>query len=160
MHAVDVRDFIDSDGRMLDAHARAFAFEREIGRAVPPSKQLDLPLRHYFADGTYVREMFMPKNTVIVGHIHKYEHVAMVIYGDVSVYDHTGVRRVVGPHTFVSEAGVKRAFYAHEDTLFCTVHRLRDPNMRDLEELEKEFVAVTDTEYKAFLLTHNQGLLT
>lgn len=159
MHSLDVRAFLDNDGRLLDARSRAFAFQQEIERVVPPAKRLDLPLRHFFADGVYVREMFMPKWTAIVGHIHKYEHVAIVHYGDMSVYDHTGLRRIVGPRTFVSEAGVKRAFYLHEDTLFSTVHRLRDPNMRDLNELEKEFVAATDVEYKAFLADHQRGLL-
>ena len=32
------------------------------------------PLKHSFADGQYVREMFIPKGVMIIGKIHKHSH--------------------------------------------------------------------------------------
>jgi hypothetical protein len=143
----------------LSPRERAFALENAIRADNLPA--LELPLRHFFADGVYVREIFMPAGAVVVGHIHKHEHVAIMQTGDISIYDETGLQRMKGPHTFISKAGIKRALYIHSNTLFTTIHRLRDPNERDLDALKKEYVAETIAEYEQFMLTiENKGLLT
>jgi hypothetical protein len=143
----------------LSPRERAFALENSIrAAALAP---VECPLRHFFADGVYVREIFMPAGAVIVGHIHKHEHVAIMQKGDISIYDETGLQRMKGPHTFISKAGIKRALYIHEDTIFSTIHRLRDPDERDLDALKKEYVTETNAEYEQYMLTiENKGLLT
>lgn len=143
----------------LSPRDRAFALEHAARATNLPS--VELPLRHFFADGVYVREIFMPAGAVVVGHIHKHEHVAIMLKGDISIYDETGLQRMKGPHTFISKAGIKRALYIHEDTLFTTIHRLRDPDERDLDELKKEYVTETIQEYEEFMLsTEKEALLT
>jgi hypothetical protein len=143
----------------LSPRERAFALEGAIRAAdLPP---VELPLRHFFADGVYVREIFMPAGAVVVGHIHKHEHVAIMQTGDISIFDETGLQRMKGPHTFISKAGIKRALFIHQDTVFTTIHRLRDPDERDLDALKKEYVAETIAEYEEFMLNMDkQGLLT
>lgn len=123
-----------------------FALQREL-QGIHPSKQITLPLRHFFAHGVYVREIRMPKGACVVGHIHRHEHVAIMSQGDMSVYDETGLQRMKAPYTFVSRAATKRALYIHEDVIFTTIHRMSDPNERDLVSLHYEFVAVTPGEF-------------
>ena len=43
------------------------------------------PLKHSFADGIYVREIFIPKDTVIVGKIHRHDHPNFLMSGRVIV---------------------------------------------------------------------------
>ena len=43
------------------------------------------PLKHTFADGLYIREIFMPKGQIISTGIHKKEHPYFVLKGDISV---------------------------------------------------------------------------
>ena len=52
----------------------------------------DCTLTHYFAPvdkkygcGTYARQMFIPKGTVIIGKIHRYQHLNFIMKGKVSV---------------------------------------------------------------------------
>lgn len=99
--------------------------------------QVELPTRHYFADGMYCREVFRPADTTIVGKVHKREHFYMVIQGEVTVVSGTQRVRVKAPHIFVSTPGTKRAVYSHEDSVCITVHRT---DLKDLSAIERELV--------------------
>lgn len=103
---------------------------REMG-ALP---QVQCPLNHYFAPGVYVREIFMPAGSVVIGKIHKTEHFNIIQRGCVSLIGADGSRELLrGPHTFVSKAGVQKVLYIHEDTVWTTIHITDE---RDLEKLE------------------------
>lgn len=100
-------------------------------------QQLDLKTDHYFANGVYLRTLFRPKDTLIVGKVHKFKHIYMVVYGDVTVTSEGFRERVRGPKVFVCPPGTKRAVYAHEDSLCLTVHRTEET---DLDKLDAELV--------------------
>ena len=109
--------------------------------------QVETPLKHYFAKGVYAREMFIPKDTVLVGKIHKYENLSIMSKGDLSVLTEEGVKRVQAPFTIVAPPGTKRIAYAHEDTIWTSIHGTDET---DLEKIEAEFIAQTDEEYLEF----------
>lgn len=136
----------------LAAIENVFALQHALEHQAHPSKRIALPLRHFFANGVYVREISMPAGAVVIGHIHKHEHVAIMQRGAMSIYDETGLQRMTAPHTFISRPGVKRALYIHEDVIFTTIHRMSDPFLRDLNALHKEFVAETQEEYMVYAL--------
>ena len=156
----------------LPPRDRAFALEASIraniGTTLEPRK---LPLRHFLANGVYVREISMPAGTVVVGWIHKHDHVAAMLTGDISIYDETGLQRMKGPTTFISKAGIKRAIYVHEDTIFTTVHGVGhcDPEQierfklaiaaaldgEDVVELKCEVACETVEEYEGFMITQS-----
>jgi len=99
------------------------------------------PLEHYFADGIYVRKILLPKGSVCTGRIHRREHPAIVVTGDISVYtEQLGAERYKAPYFMISPAMVKRICYAHEDTIWVTIHR-NPNNLRNIEELENEIIA-------------------
>jgi len=101
--------------------------------------QLDLPPVHHFSKGLYARELFIPKGTLIVGKIHKYECLNTML-GDISVLTEEGVKRLTGFHTFTSAPGVKRVGYTHKDTIWICYHASEETN---LEKLEDELIAKT-----------------
>lgn len=110
------------------------------------------PLKHVFAPGgtckhVYAREILLPAGLTIVGKIHKYAHLNMLMKGRVSVFTEKGREDFVGPLTMVSQAGTKRAVYAHEDTIWVTVHLT---NSTDLEEIEAEIIAKDFAELERF----------
>ncbi len=86
--------------------------------------QVELPpINHYFAGGIYARELIIPGHVTIVGKIHKYDHLVMIVKGEVSFSaDDYSVKRVKAPFIMRSRAGAKRAIYAHEDSIMVTVH--------------------------------------
>lgn len=113
--------------------------------------QAELATRHYFADGMYCRELFRPAGCTIVGKVHKREHFYIVLTGEVTVTGMgTGPERIVAPRIIVSRPGVKRAVYAHTDSICMTVHRT---DSRDLEEIEKELIEEDET---ALFDAHNK----
>lgn len=101
------------------------------------------PLKHSFADGQYVREIFLPKGVAIVGKIHKHSHPNFLLKGKVSVFtEHEGVKHLEAPLSMISLAGTKRVVFAHEDTVWITVHS-NPTNTHDLVELEKNIISPT-----------------
>lgn len=97
------------------------------------------PLKHSFAAGVYVREIFIPKGTVLTGKIHRHSHPNFLMKGEVIVVTENGGREhLKAPLAMVSVAGTKRAVIALEDTIWITVHVT---NETDLEKIEEHVIA-------------------
>ena len=98
--------------------------------------QADCPVTHHFAPGVYIREIFMPAGTVVIGKIHKTEHFNILERGVCTIVhdDHT-IEELRAPLTFVSKAGVQKVLYINEDTVWKTVHVTEETDLVMLENL-------------------------
>jgi hypothetical protein len=83
---------------------------------------LDIQTRHYFANGLYAREITIPKGCLLTGKVHKHEHLNIVSQGDITVWTEKGMKRIQAPCTLVSLPGTKRVGFAHEETVWTTIH--------------------------------------
>lgn len=103
--------------------------------------QAEMPLRHFFAKGLYARELTIPKNCVLTGAIHKHQHVNVIVKGDITVATEHGLKRIQAPYVMISEPGTKRAGFAHEDTIWITVHAAEatTPEAAELELVTNDF---------------------
>jgi hypothetical protein len=108
---------------------------------------IDLPVTNHFSKGVYARELFIPKGTILTGHIHKYTNLNIMSKGELSILTENGVIRVKSPYTVVSQAGTKRLAYAHEDTIWTTIHGTDET---DIDLIENEFIAHSNEEYLTF----------
>lgn len=100
-----------------------------------------MPLKHSFAEGVYVREIFIPKGMALVGKIHRHSHPNFLMSGEVLVVtENKGRQHLKAPLSMISEAGTKRVVYAIEDTTWITVHVT---NETDLEKIEDYVIAKT-----------------
>lgn len=99
--------------------------------------QAQLRTEHLFADGMYMRMLFRPADTLIIGKCHLREHFYVVASGEVTIVGDGYKERVKAPHVFVSKPGTKRAVYAHVDSMCFTVHRTDNT---DLEKIEAELI--------------------
>ena len=106
----------------------------------------EVPIRNFFMDGVYVREMTMYKDTVVSGAIHKHLHMSFLLKGRVSVVGEDGAVEHGAPCIIIAKPGAKRVIYSHEDTIWYTAHK-NPSNTEDLDQLEKEIVAVSYEEY-------------
>jgi len=85
--------------------------------------QGDCPITNRFTKGLYAREMFIPKDTLLTGALHKTQHIFVISKGDISTWFPGGeVTRVQAPFTGITEPGSRRLGYAHEDTVWTTFH--------------------------------------
>lgn len=107
-----------------------------------PQIDLSEQTRHHFADGMYCRELFRPADTTIVGKVHKREHFYILLSGEITVSGDGFQERMTAPRIIVSKPGVKRAVYAHVDSVCITVHRT---DSRDLDEIEAELIEPDET---------------
>jgi len=107
-------------------------------------EQLQLDVNHHFSKGVYAREMLIPKGTILTGKKHKHNHLNVVLYGDIEVATADGSKRITGSCIFESIAGTKRAGFAHEDTLWITIHPTEET---DLEKVEDEVIADDPIKY-------------
>ncbi len=110
--------------------------------------QADMPLRHFFAKGLYARELTIPKNCCLTGAIHKHQHINIIVKGDITVATEQGLRRIQAPAVLISEPGTKRAGFAHEDTVWITVHAT---DATEVESAEAELVTNDFQDYERFL---------
>ena len=108
------------------------------------------PIKHAFADGIYIRQMDMAKDTVVVGAIHKHLHVWFLLTGHVTIATEDVTEDYIAPCYVVSTPGVKRVILANEDSIFVNIHK-NPSNTRDLDELEKEIVALNYEEYEEYI---------
>jgi len=119
-----------------------------IDSGVVESTLEDCTLKHYFTPKdekygccTYAREMLIPKGTLIIGKIHRHQHLNFISKGKVTVFTEFGQKQLEGPCTFVSEVGLKRAVYALEDTLWTTVHLTEFVGEENLDKIESEVIS-------------------
>jgi hypothetical protein len=113
-----------------------------------PDTLPDCKLTHYYAPidenygcGTYARQMFIPKGTLIIGKIHRHQHLNFIMQGKVSVATEFGLKYFEAPCIFVSEVGLKRAVVAEEDTLWVTVHITKHLGEANLSKMEEEVIS-------------------
>jgi hypothetical protein len=118
----------------VPTRAKIVALENEL-KKMP---QVEIRTTHHFAKGLYAREIFIPKGVLLTGKIHRTEHLNIISQGDISVVTEFGTKRVQAPYIMVAKPGTKRVGYAHEDTVWITVHGTEET---DLEKLEQELIA-------------------
>ncbi len=113
---------------------------------------------HYFGHKSYARALFIRKGETLVGKIHRFSCIHAVMFGDITVDTADGKRRIKAPELLVSPPGVKRAGYAHEDTLWVTFHGTKqtDPDLIEDEVIATDYVDYDEGE----AITHEPAGLT
>lgn len=106
--------------------------------------QIELKVNHHFSYGVYARELFIPKDVILTGKIHKYPQLNILVKGRMSVLVGDEIKEISAPFTVCSEAGTKRIAMAHEDCIWITIHGTHET---DLEKIEDFFIAQTEQAY-------------
>jgi hypothetical protein len=91
-------------------------------------------LEHFLENGYYIRKFTMPANTLTIGKVHKTSHLSFITEGDCTVMTDK-VDRLIGPVSFMSPVGVKRAVWCHKNTVWRTYHKTDRKELGDIDEL-------------------------
>lgn len=126
----------------------------EFEKIMQRGEKIELQTKHYFSDGLYAREIFIPKGVILTGMIHKYEQLNIMSLGEMDVLVNGFMKRVKAPFTTVSPPGIKRIARAIEDTIWTTILRTE---LKDTNEIWNNFVTNSEEEYLNF--TRQQPLL-
>ena len=110
----------------------------------------EFPLKHSFADGIYIRQMGMKKDSVVVGAIHNHLHAWFLLTGRILVITEETEEEFISPCYVVSTPGVKRVICAVEESIFVNIHK-NPSNTQDLNKLEAEIVSKNYKEYEKYI---------
>lgn len=94
--------------------------------------QQELHVEHSFLPGQYLRKLVMPAGTLVVGKRHRHRH-ALIVTGHVTVRTESGMVELQGTHIIDSQPGMKRAIYAHADSVLITSHLTEETDLDRIE---------------------------
>lgn len=104
------------------------------------SPKVMTPVTERHAPGVYLREIVMPRGSVICGKRHATEHFNIILEGAVRCIDEEGnLYTLEAPYTFVSTAGMRKMFGVIRTCRWQTIHCNPD-NIRETSELEKMLI--------------------
>ena len=124
--------------------AKIVRFERELAKL----PQVEFELQHFFVDGLYVRQIFIPAGVALVGYIHMQPCITSVLQGCIVIAGGERPVTLKAPYTCTCPAGSKKAGYALQDTVWQDAY-LNPDNERDIAKLEARLTADTHEEYVA-----------
>jgi hypothetical protein len=110
--------------------------------------QIDLPLVHKFTPGMYIRQITMPKGSLVVSKIHKTTHPFVISQGHCSVMDEAGnIVHLKAPHLGITTPGTRRILFMHEETVWTTFHPGDWKEGTDPETIVAEVTEAHDVSY-------------
>lgn len=118
--------------------------------AILSMPQIEIPIKHYFAPGLYLREMTMPRDSVVTGKIHKTEHLCILAKGRVTVVTEEGKKEYGAPSVIHSTPGTKRALHAIDEVVWINCHH-NPTDERDESKIEETFVTDTYEQFLSFM---------
>ena len=99
--------------------------------------QAELTTEHSFSSGMYMRKVFRPAGTLIVGKVHKEPHFFLCAKGEIIAWTENGMKRLQAGDVVESKPGTKRVTLAVTDAIGITIHRT---DKTDLDEIEAELI--------------------
>jgi hypothetical protein len=97
---------------------------------------IECPIRHYFTNDMYAREMSAPADSMITSKIHLSEHFFIVSKGSLIVWDDDGEEKFIeAPFIGITKQGTRRVAYIWSDCVWTTFHsRLENETAEQIEE--------------------------
>lgn len=105
---------------------------QRLQEATAQLQQQELQVEHTFLPGQYLRKLVMPAGTLVVGKRHRHQH-ALIVTGHVTVRTEHGMVELEGTHVIDSQPGMKRAIFAHQDSVLITSHLTEETDLDRIE---------------------------
>lgn len=98
-------------------------------------EQVEIIVNHKFLCGMYIREARMPKGTLVIGHVHRKEHLNIMLSGKLLMLQEDGSEEIFeAPMMYVAPAGRKVAVML-EDVVWQNVYVT---NLTEIDEIEEQ----------------------
>lgn len=108
---------------------------KELDALIIRNGGVECPLFHKFCNNQYIREIFVPVNTLFTTFTHKTEHPFFASIGEFLMWENgKGWVHVQAPCTGITDIGSKRIVFTLTDVVFTTIH-YNPTNTQDTEEL-------------------------
>lgn len=116
---------------------KVFSNVEEAEKAMLQLPQVDCPVVHHFGPNLCIREVFMPKGTMAVGHKQKFKHMNILLKGKVMMLNEDGSTKILeAPFMFEGEPG-RKIGYVLEDMVWQNIY---STDLQDSNNVEKFFI--------------------
>ena len=106
---------------------------------------VECPLVHRFTDGMYIREIFMPKGSLVTSKIHNTEHPYTISKGFAKVsIDGSEWEDLQAPYTGITKKGTRRVLFIVEDCVWTTYHPIKFVSGTDNYLSEEEKIKIVE----------------
>jgi hypothetical protein len=113
---------------------KVFSNVEEAEKAMLQLPQVDCPVVHHFGPNLCIREVFMPKGTMAVGHKQKFKHMNVLLKGKVMMLNEDGSTKILeAPFIFEGQAG-RKIGYVLEDMVWQNIYSTDLQDSNDVEE--------------------------
>jgi hypothetical protein len=113
---------------------KVFSNVEEAEKAMLQLPQVDCPVVHHFGPNLCIREVFMPKGTMAVGHKQKFKHMSVLLKGKVMMLNEDGSTKILeAPFIFEGQAG-RKIGYVLEDMVWQNIYSTDLQDSNDVEE--------------------------
>jgi len=110
-----------------------------------------IPLKHTFQKNLLTRNATYPKGSIIVGRVHKFDHVFMIVRGKITIWgDGVPRKTFVGPVMFETKAGTQRIGLAHTEVEVMNIHGIPDGVVVNESNVEEYLTTVDLEAYNEF----------
>ena len=133
--------FIRSDPPTRDNFEKFDQFENALASS---EHKTELPLRHDFVPGMYMRTIYIPAGTVLTSKIHLTEHPFVITKGCLCIWiDNVGWQELRAPYTGITLPNTRRVLYIKEDCTWTTFHAT---TLTDVNEIERTIIEPREIE--------------
>lgn len=115
---------------------------KRLGEKLVSLPPVDCPIRHYFADGLFAREIRIKKGVTVLGVVHKAESVIVVSKGRLVAATESGPKTYKAGDTMVCKPGMQNAVTALEDSIWTNFYPNPD-NETSIEVLAERYTEST-----------------
>lgn len=90
--------------------------------ALPDEVKAAIPVEHGFAHQLYVRKARFPAGSILVGEMHNYSHLSVLLSGRMVTNIDGVMVEIEGPMDVIAQPGTKRVGVALTDVVWITAH--------------------------------------
>lgn len=108
------------------------------GKTILHDEPVEAPIRHYFVDGLFAREISIRAGCSIVGAVHKADSLIVISKGRLIMATEDGPKEIAAPHTHICKAGTQNAVHVLEDCVWTNFHPNPD-NETDIAVLVQRY---------------------
>ena len=107
----------------------------DLETAMVKMPQVECKVVDRFTDGLYIREIHIPKDTMMTSMVHKTEHPFVISKGSIMVTsDNEGRVVYEAPYTGITKPNTRRALKALTDVIWTTFHVTEETDVEKIAE--------------------------
>lgn len=125
----------------------------KVEEVMKTKEQIEIPVSHLFFDGMYIRQITIPKGSLLTSKYHKVGQFDVMLQGRMSILTNDGVMEIQAPYYGTSRSDLKRFGYAHEDTVWLDIRVIDEGR---IEDIEKQLYADTYEELLEYKIESSQ----